>query len=411
MAVRDGRVAGYLPMKPVPPGTLLQVQANQLLEGVPADNVLLPPNGIDEAVLANAFAQYLCHEFPALQSVPNMNFSVGADIEERVREEIRGRRDFGAPKTADVLEQAYALFLETRRVLAWILDAGLIKPGSQLHPFLVGQLITAVRAANSAADKSKQLRLFQAQFEFMHQQGILRPNSIMPMRYLPHFALATPVWYLVAQGKNAGVEPGPQSRGVARDPEVDDALAHICRLFPQTRRWADYFLMWNRRLRTLANLDGIEVPPPHIREIIKAAAPVYDFVWVATPYFNVAGADWDNPEWVRAIDPYVFGFMKGLDSFSLLGRYAEPGGVLPHYSDLVADMIEFLRNNVDRLEGFDAVGGPYWHDGQKKVMDIERMGAHLIKLVKRGLLPAFEQGTLAQWILSEDKMLDEPTGD
>jgi len=408
LTVREGRnPMGYLPMKHVPAGTLLQVKQSGLLEGVPSDDEVLPEISDEEAV-AHGFSKYLYGEFETIQGVTGVDFSVHGTSEtsdDLILAEITSLKEFGMPLPSADLKRDLPLFQETRRLLAWILDEGLIKPGSQLHPILVAQLIKTIQGQDSVGAKKQTLERFKTQYEFMREHELLRPNTILPNRYLPHFALATPVWYLAAMGKNSSVRPMQQTK--VNDPHVHDAVARICGLFPKNRRWADFFQMFNRRLRTLENYTGLETPPAHIRRIFKEASQVYDQVWVTTTHLDVAGADWRDAAWVRGIDPYVLGFINGHDSFSILGRYVRPEGVYPHYHELVADVIEFLRTNKQNLLGFDRVDKPYWHNGNVENSNISLMGTHLVKFVDE-LLQAVDQGILPGWICGERDLLPEP---
>jgi len=146
--------------------------------------------------------------------------------------------------------------------------------------------------------------------------------------------------------------------------------------------------------------------PPHIIRILTLAKPIFTYVAVLTPYHDVAGKDWQDIAWIRAIDPYLVGFQKGLPVMFILGRFSD-SGIFPGFHQLVADTVNFLRVNKEKLAGFNAVSSPFWFTWQRKDRDQQRdscfngpLGDHLIAHTNQ-LLQAFELGHLFDWLRGE----------
>ena len=144
-----------------------------------------------------------------------------------------------------------------------------------------------------------------------------------------------------------------------------------------------------------------------IAKRMAKAVTLFDHVVIATPYHDEAGLDWNNPEWRRAIDPYVLGFKKGLPCFFVIGRFSDTG-TFPLFNELLADTIEFLRTNQQKLKAFNDIYQPFWHheptanepadDDAMYGYETEKMfGDYLMDHIDR-LLGEFERGTLFDWL-------------
>ncbi len=238
--------------------------------------------------------------------------------------------------------------------------------------------------------------------KFTAEEGLVRPDTIVPIRYLPDLFMAVPVWFYYADSQNL---ESIKETNTNNDPRIHPWTKHFCDLFPDNRRWADTFQLYNRRMRSLADYggEGFDVIPPVVARRLRWAIKAFDFVVIATPYHDLAARDWQNLQWLRSIDPYVLGFKKGIPYFFILARFSD-SGTFPLYHQLVGDTIEFLRNNLHKLDGFNRVDNPYWHQGVKKLSGGNtepRLGDHL-KYHAESLLQAFEQGNLFDWLRMED---------
>ncbi len=229
------------------------------------------------------------------------------------------------------------------------------------------------------------------------EEDLLKPETLIPMQYLPDLFMAVPVWYFWADD---AIQKQAMDIKRSNDPVVHPNLKHMCSLVP-TDRWADTFLMYNRRMRTLNEYRG-DIIPPRIIARMRKMAGLFDHLVIMTPYHDVAGQDWENVSWLRSIDPYVVGFLKGIPLMFVVGRFSD-SGTFPLYSELVGDTIAFLRANVEKLRGFNGVDRPYWYrqkDPQGVLMG-NKLGNHLVAHTNQ-LLKAFDQGNLFDWLRGED---------
>jgi hypothetical protein len=243
---------------------------------------------------------------------------------------------------------------------------------------------------------------------FAHEEGLVRPDTIVPIRYLPDLFMAVPVWFYYA---GQDVLPAIAETGRVDDPRVHPWTRYFCDLFPRDQRWADTFQLYNRRMRSLKDYagEGFDVIPPFIARRLKWAVKAFDFVVIATPYHDLAARDWRDLEWLRSIDPYVLGFKKGIPYFFILARFSD-SGTFPLYHQLVGDAIEFLKVNLQKLEGFNTVTNPYWYDsGNKSDLRFNgRLPGEVLKDHVRSLLRAFDQGNLFDWLRQEDEASPVP---
>lgn len=243
------------------------------------------------------------------------------------------------------------------------------------------------------------------------EEDLLRPETLIPMQYLPDLFTAVPVWYFWADERTR--QEAVQSRS-NKDPLVHSNLKYFCDQVP-SQRWVDTFLMFNRRMRTLPDYKGDLIPPRIVARMRKMAG-LFDYLVIMTPYHDVAGQDWQDVKWLRSIDPYVVGFTKGVPLMFILGRFSD-SGTFPLFNELVADTIAFLRANVDKLKGFNGPRGeeirnPFWHfaPGVKQSSSYNSscfngpLGDHLIGHTKQ-LLGAFDQGNLFDWLRGDDGKL------
>ncbi len=243
------------------------------------------------------------------------------------------------------------------------------------------------------------------------EEDLLRPETLIPMQYLPDLFTAVPVWYFWADNSTQHEAAALKSN---KDPQVHPKLKYFCDQIPD-QRWVDTFLMFNRRMRTLPDYKGDLIPPRIIARMRKMAG-LFDHLVIMTPYHDVAGQDWQNLQWLRSIDPYVVGFTNGVPLMFVLGRFSD-SGTFPLYSELVADTIAFLRANVEKLKGFNGperepINNPYWHfvprTGSPSSCFSGPLGNHLVSHTTQ-LLTAFDNGNLFDWLRGEDGKLPART--
>jgi len=222
--------------------------------------------------------------------------------------------------------------------------------------------------------------------------GLVRPDTIIPIKYLPDLFVAAPVWYFWLKPEKIGQT---EEAWANEDPVPQEEIRYFCGLFPN-RNWSDTYQMFNRRMRSLKMYSGDKVPP-FVSRRLRKAVEAFDYVVIVTPYHQEAGKDWQDIKWLQLIDPYVLGFKKGIPYFFILARFSD-SGTFPLYHEMVADTVEFLRANKAKLEGFNKVSAPFWFDGERQeTTSLHSLGTTLMAHTDR-LIEAFEQGDLFDWL-------------
>src|SRR3989344_2028 len=169
-------------------------------------------------------------------------------------------------------------------------------------------------------------------FTLMEKEELLHMDAVIPIRHLPDLLVMAPVWY------------------------VDKKNLISSSLFIQyfcdevgTKEFANLFQLYNRNCRLTENFDSRrDIIPVPIMKILEKAREIFDFTVIATPYHDLASEEWKTT-WTRNIDPFLFGFVRGLPYMFLLGRWSGTG-LFPLMCEMVADTIEHLRQNYKALE-------------------------------------------------------------
>jgi hypothetical protein len=337
-------------MKAVPEADVAKVVEND-----PMPNVSRDEHGIidpDDPRLAQALKMYLEREFPHMTGL-GLSYEV-VDVDEatfdrKVNEVLAELREMGMEDQAVHVEDEIRKFRGVRTVLG-----------------------------------------------FMRERGLIRRNTVVPTEFLPDLFMACPVWYFAMDETQRSAATRSSSRSQDQDPRPHDKTKAICDVLQGNQRWADVVQMFNRRARPLETYRG-DVIPLHILRLIREASQHFDIVAIATPYHDVAGADWEDVAWIRSIDPYVVGIQEGMKHFFILGRFSD-SGVFPLLNELVADTVGFLRENKGKLRGFNVAGNPYWYMGPHASGCFNgQLGDHLVSLSDE-LLAAFEAGKLFDWL-------------
>src|SRR3989338_16641 len=407
---RDGLMlqpkSGYhAAMKTVPTVTVVKANQNKPLEGLPRDDDEVQI-GDDPSALQQFMSDYLRRLFPSLATIDIdynvVDFDTSQDELMIVAQEAR-YNSLKMATQAERLREEYKRFVITRQMLVWIWEQNLLRSGTKLSPAILTALVRLVETGVSSTDKAAKLAQIQQVLSFMSTNDLLRPNTVIPLHLLPELYMAAPVWYFVPTENHFAARHG--SLWGNDDPQVGPDIKFFCDVVPDSQNWIDLFLLFNRRLRLISLYSGEEIPP-NIMELLPKAVEVFDYVVIMTPYHDVAGREWEDPAWQRAIDPYVVGFKKGLPFFFLLGRYSQ-SGVFPLLSELIADTIEYLRNVGDRLKVFNGTnhGGKqnsyaYWfvrNELHERSTNSSLLGTILKKQVE-DMLAAFENGQLFDWL-------------
>ena len=230
-------------------------------------------------------------------------------------------------------------------------------------------------------------------FNLMHQNGILSLQSVIPLKYLPDLLVAAPVWYVDSK-------QSIEDRRNEDDPFPD----HVVNFFSDavgTKEFAWLYQMFNRRTRSLSSFDSREIIPLNLMPIIEQAKHVFDYVVICTPYHDICSKEWANPEWLRNLDPFLFGFSKDLPYMFLLGRWSGTG-LFPLLCDMVADTMDFIRLNINKLENFSR--NAYWYKGEAR--DGTYLGDSLINFAKK-VLKAYDENWLFPFLRGEKPQTEE----
>jgi hypothetical protein len=172
--------------------------------------------------------------------------------------------------------------------------------------------------------------------QLMQREGILQLDAIIPLRNLPDLLVACPVWFFA--GKSGVIDQ--------LAPNGSISITHMHTFFCNavgTDRFANFFQIYNRRIRGFARFSGRDIMPPRIAKFIREAQRIFDYLIIATPYHDIASREWQTP-WQRNVDPFLVGFMQGVDYMFLLGRWSGTG-LFPLICDMVADTMDHLRCN------------------------------------------------------------------
>ena len=183
-------------MKQIDPAEVEKVLRNKPVKGVARDSTV-PPN-VDEMMQV-----FLRHLFPSMEQF-GATFNVNVEGDELEAAMVAAREDHASLGMTIQLEQ-----LET---------------------------------------EVERFRKFQKGMRFMLAEKLVRPDTIIPMEYLPDFFTAVPVWYHF-------VDEQSKSRGwwdsTEQEMRVNDVTAWFCQQVP-TQEWADIFQMFDYRPRTLS---------------------------------------------------------------------------------------------------------------------------------------------------------------
>lgn len=294
------------------------------------------------------------------------------------------------------------LLLRYPALVPFSADYRILDPADGQLDTLVGESVAGYKRLHLDQEigvLEEQVRRFKSErktLKFIWDQNLVRPDTIIPIEQFPDMFMAAPVFYLWASEQQ---EIEISSAWEDRDPMPNEAVRFFCELF-KSQTWYDTFQLWNRRTRSFRQYKG-EVIPPHIRRVMSEAITQFDHVVIATPYHDQAGKDWEDLKWLRAIDPWVYGFKKDFPWFFILGHYSDAGSLL-HHDVLTADTIAFLRANKTRLAGFNSIRRPYWLRTNGVNVGQDPFGDHLMKHVDL-LLAAFEQGNLFDWLRGTTK--------
>ena len=227
-------------------------------------------------------------------------------------------------------------------------------------------------------------------FIMMHQSGILSVETVIPIRYLPDLLVTAPVWFV--HSKNNDLSDLTDEV----DPHPDHAIKFFCDQVG-TKEFAWLYQIYNRRTRPFKSFKGRDIVPLPLMDIMEQAKQVFDYTVIATPYHDIASREWVDPAWLRSIDPFLFGFMKGLPYMFLFGRWSGTG-LFPLMCDMIADTMDHLRVNKEKLHNFPL--DAYWYKGGV------RGDNNCLRVILNGfaeeVIKAYEENRLFEFLRSEN---------
>jgi hypothetical protein len=250
--------------------------------------------------------------------------------------------------------------------------------------------------AESLQKEYSQFIAVREAFSMMVEVNLLRPDTVIDIKYLPELTYAFPVWYVSAKGSLP-------DNTTSDDPQPDHAIKFISDAVG-SQEFAWFYQIYNRRTRPLSQFKGKDIIPPALVKIMKRAQEAFDYVAILTPYHDTASKEWSDPNWLRNIDPLMVGMLKGLPYVFVLGRWSGTG-IFPLLLDCIADTSNHLKLNKHLLNKFPA--NSYWYKGLSGGC-LTSMGGHdntVLEPFAGMLLKAYENGKLFEFLrgeLSED---------
>ena len=198
--------------------------------------------------------------------------------------------------------------------------------------------------------------------------GMVRPNSVLPIRYLPDVLLAFPVLFFDFKKSEEEDEATASADENILDPRPHSLIEYLCSLLiPQHAK--DFLQMFNLRARSVKIYQG-DIIPAEVTALMTKAKRHFPIVMIATPYFGFAARDWGYEDAVSIKDPIVLGFHPQFPSvFFLLDRFSD-AGFFPAYEEMVVCNLKFLRSAREHLKG---LRWKHWI----KQGGVERRGDHL----------------------------------
>lgn len=242
--------------------------------------------------------------------------------------------------------------------------------------------------AESLKNEYAQFAKVREAFTLMHNNGLLSYSSVLDIKHLPELSFAFPVWFIHA--KNGFVDETSEN-----DPQPSNAAKFFADSI-ESREFAWFHQVYNRRTRPLSQFRGKDIMPPNMVHIMREAKELFDYVVIMTPYHDLASREWSDPNWLRNIDPVMVGFLNGLPNMFILGRWSSTG-IFPLLLDCIADTANHLKLNKHLLRNFN--NSTYWYKG----MSGGNLGGsdnlinyvdHLLLAYDRGLLFPFLRGEL-----------------
>lgn len=261
----------------------------------------------DKDSLASRWEDYLEDEFPTLKDI-GVSYSIrGVDAEEEdktVKKVVENYSKHGQAGIGEAIQETYTRLLPQRNALT-----------------------------------------------FMYEEDVLRPDSVIPVKYLPEALVTAPVKFVWHEGL--------EDLTKKTNPPFDVSTEFICDLVG-SKQFAWLYQIYNRRARPFSQFKGDDYTRPETLELIERAKKMFDFLSIDTPYLDVLQWKDEFHTWPRNPDPFFFGYKKDVPFFFLLDRWSATG-LFPHLCDMIADTMEHLKAKKDELCNF--AQDSFWYKG------------------------------------------------
>lgn len=243
--------------------------------------------------------------------------------------------------------------------------------------------------ATSIKTEYAKFRGIRRAFALMEANGLLKVESVIPMRNLADLLVTAPVWFIHSRLHGINI-----SGDRLDDASYNPFVSFFCEQMP-TKNFAWLYQIYNRRVRPMSEFSGRDIMPLPMVKIMDEAKKTFDFLVIATPYHDVASREWADPKWQRNVDPFLIGFMRDLPFMFLLGRWSQTG-LFPLVCEMVADTMEHLRLNKERLLRLPA-GLQWWSNDGSPGFGFLADGQQLVGYANR-LIAAYEAGQIFDFL-------------
>jgi hypothetical protein len=171
------------------------------------------------------------------------------------------------------------------------------------------EALKAVRDRYYSANMRRQVKSLEESYDGLcalrsvfgsaSQKNCFSMETVVPTRYLPELLVAAPVWFIQEKRKTPQHFVGAGS----------STVRYFCDL-GVTDEFAYLFQMYNNGQRLFSEFEGRDVMPLPIAELVGKVRKLFDYLVIATPYHDIASAEWRDAQWIRNIDPFLFWFLK-----------------------------------------------------------------------------------------------------
>jgi hypothetical protein len=232
-------------------------------------------------------------------------------------------------------------------------------------------------------------------FKELRAAGQLCIDSLIPVEHWPAFVAKLPVWYW---RDKAGSMNSESNRGDV-DARINPAARCLLNMHGK-QRFADFFLIYNRRTRTMSEYDDKrDLTPPRVMQIMKKLKGVADFDFIAAPHHGKASHEWQDSFWLQNIDPAYCILIEGFPYIIKITEWSFTG--LPTMApQMIADTMHHLESHKNLLNNFRS--NTYWWQPRGGVNSClhscGQNGKNALVEFAEDLLEAYRQHHAFEWL-------------